>query len=101
MVRFTPPPPLKKAPMTVRRAIMAYLRRFDGATYEQCARRFHAIFRHVPDFQKQLMRNVLPESVIEQVLAHIKSVSLRVRYTALLQDFFRFSTRRGWLDKKS
>ncbi len=85
--------------MTVRCAIMAYLHRFQGVAYERCARRFHAIFLHVPDFQKQLMRDVRPEAIIDQVLAPVKSVPLRLRYTSLLQDFFRFSARRGWLVK--
>ena len=87
--------------MTARRAIVAYMRRFEGETYQRRGRLFRSIIVNMPEFQNQLLRDVQQEAFVQQVLTLTESPSLRLRYKELLQDFFLFSTRKGWMKIKA
>jgi len=83
--------------------LIAQLKPAPGTTqlYQRRGRLFRSIIVHMPEFQNQLLRDVQQESFTQQVLALTDSPALRLRYKELLQDFFLFSTRKGWMKIKA
>ena len=62
-------------------------------------RMFHQIYRLNPELPRTFMHEVNQDQLTEEILASVKIPRNRLQYSLLLEDFFCYAQRHGWVDK--
>ena len=62
-------------------------------------RMFRNIYRLYPELPRKFMNEVNQDQLTEEILASSKIPRNRLQYSLLLEDFFCYAQRHGWVDK--
>ena len=81
-------------------AVQEYLTSYRPPMNILVGRMFCHIYRHHPELPRKFMHEVNQDQLTEEILASIKISRHRLQYSLLLEDFFSYAQRHGWVDKR-
>ena len=79
--------------------VQEYLQSFRPPMNVLVGRMFRNIYRLNPELPRKFMHEVNQDQLTEEILASIKIPRQRLQYSLLLEDFFCYALRHGWVDK--
>ena len=79
--------------------VQEYLQSFRPPMNALVGRMFHNIYRLNPELPRMFMHEVKQDQLTEEILASIKISRHRLQYSLLLEDFFSYAQRHGWMHK--
>ena len=85
---------------TVAYVVQEYLKSFRPPMNVLVGRMFRNIYRHNPELPRKFMHEVNQVQLTEEILASIKIPRQRLQYSLLLEDFYCYAQRHGWVDKR-
>ena len=80
-------------------AVQEYLQSFRPPMNALVGRMFRNIYRLYPELPRKFMHEVNQDQLTEEILASIKIPRNRLQYSLLLEDFFSYAQRHGWVEK--
>ena len=80
-------------------AVQEYLTSYRPPMNALVGRMFRNIYRLNPELPRKFMHEVKQDQLTEEILASIKIPRQRLQYSLLLEDFFCYALRHGWMDK--
>ena len=80
-------------------AVQEYLQSFSPPMNVLVGRMFRNIYRLNPELPRKFMHEVNQDQLTEEILASIKIPRNCLQYSLLLDDFFSYAQRHGWVDK--
>ena len=84
---------------SVAHVVQEYLQSFRPPMNVLVGRMFRNIYRLYPELPRKFMHEVKLDQLTEEILASIKISRHRLQYSLLLEDFFCYAQRHGWMDK--
>ena len=81
-------------------AVQEYLQSFRSPMNALVGRMFRNIYRLNPELPRKFMHEVKQDQLTEAILASIKISRQRLQYSLLLEDFFCYAQRHGWVEKR-
>ena len=79
--------------------VQEYLKSYRPPMNALVGRMFRNIYRLNPELPRKFMHEVKQDQLTEEILASIKISRHRLQYSLLLEDFFSYAQRHGWVDK--
>ena len=80
-------------------AVQEYMQSFRPPMNALVGRMFRNIYRLNPELPRKFMHEVKQDQVTDEILSSIKISRRRLQYSLLLEDFFCYALRHGWVDK--
>ena len=85
---------------SVAHVVQEYLQSFRPPMNVLVGRMFRNVYRLNHELPRKFMHEVNQDQLTEEILASIKISRHRLQYSLLLEDFFSYAQRHGWVDKR-